>query len=104
MAKVTTEKLADFEEQDAEATAQEEGLIEDTRVVRWHGQPGVDYREISAESWLSAGVSPDAQPKTVRWDKANGYTVPRSFLAGFLTDDQIRVYVEMDGRFKVEDS
>ncbi len=109
MARVTKETAqadaaSSAEEQDAEAQAQEAGLTDDSRVVRWYGQPGVDYREISVEDWRKAGLDLESvEAKTVRWDVSNEYTVPRSFLAAFLTDEQIYAWIERDSRFKIED-
>lgn len=92
------------EEQDAEAQAQQAGLTESNKVVRWYGQPGVDYREISLADWRQAGLDlEEVEAKSVRWDASNGYTVPLSFLEAFLTEQQIYAWIVRDGRFKVED-
>lgn len=107
MATVNTSKAdadSSAEEQDAETQAVDEGLVEETRVVRWYGQPGVDYREISLEDWRRAGLDLDSvEAKAVRWDDSNNRTVPLSFLQGFLTAEQVYAWIERDGRFKIED-
>jgi len=92
------------EEQDAEDQAQQAGLTESNKVVRWYGQPGVDYREISVEDWQKAGLdTSEVEAKTVRWDAGNDYTVPLSFLEAFLTEEQLAAYIGRDSRFKIED-
>jgi hypothetical protein len=92
------------EEQDAEAQAQDAGLTDSKKVVRWYGQAGVDYREISLTDWRNAGLDLDAvEAKAVRWDAANDYTVPLVFLEGFLTEEQIQAWIVRDGRLRIED-
>jgi hypothetical protein len=124
MARATKEQFdADVsaEEQDAERQAQDAGLTDSKKVVRWYGQPGVDYREISIVDWKQAGVDLEKGPdgndragdgptplgggpvQTVRWDDANDRVVPLSFLEAFLTEDQIKSYIVRDSRFKIED-
>lgn len=109
MAKITTEKVeadasASAEEQDAEAQAQEAGLTDSKKVVRWYGQPGVDYREISLEDWRKAGLDLDSvEAKAVRWDDSNDRTVPLSFLESFLTEEQVNAWIVRDGRLRIED-
>ena len=98
------QEYASAEEQDAEAQAQEAGLTDSNKVVRWHGQPGVDYREISLQDWKNAGLDLDTvEAQTVRWDFANDYTVPLSFLEKFLDEHQIEAWIVRDGRFRIED-
>lgn len=98
------EQLSSAEEQDAERQAQEQGLTKDTRVVRWYGQRGVDYREISVEDWRQAGLDTEqVEAKTVRWDDSNDRTVPLSFLESFLTEQQIQAWIVRDSRLKIED-
>lgn len=106
-------ELEQQEEQDADRQAVDEQAIQDKgQVVRWHGQAGVDYREISVEDWNRAGVDLDKDGdgndrttpvRTIRWHAGNDYAVPLSVLEEFLTDEQIRQYIGSDNRFKIEE-
>jgi len=109
------------EERDAEARVEagednldnDMGELEeqDRRVVRWYGQPGVDYREISVGDWNHAGVDLEKDSdgndrtvpvSTIRWDKSNDYAVPLSAL-GFLSEEQVARYIDADNRFRIEE-
>lgn len=102
------EERAAADDMDAEHEAQEPA---DTRVVRWYGQPGVDFREISDLDWKRAGVDLDKDEdgndrqvpvSTIRWDKSNDFVVPLSAL-GFLTEYQVERYIGGDNRFRIEE-
>lgn len=109
--------LEDAEEQEAESQAMDMRASEQEtgKVVRWYGQAGVDYREISVQDWRQAGVAIDEEAgtsnmaketgrvvRTIRWHAGNEFAVPLSEL-DFLTEGQISQYIGGDNRFKIED-
>lgn len=62
---------------------------------------GAGSRTIHDWQWRQAGIE-SQEPRTVQWDKTNGFRVPKATL-DFLTTYEFDQYIRGDGKFAVLD-